>query len=56
MDELSHQEEFEPLQRAGLSARLPILNSFLEWLASLVHPTREDQENAGVYLGGEGRD
>ena len=56
MDDLSEQEEFEPLQPAELSARLPALNGFLEWLASLFHPTKEDQENAGIYLGGEGRD
>ena len=56
MDELYQQNEFEPQQPSGLSARLPVLNSFLEWLVSLFRPTMEEQENAGVYLGGEGRD
>ena len=56
MDDLVRQEELEPLQPAGLSARLPLLNSILEWLAAFLRPTKEEQENAGVYLGGEGRD
>ena len=35
---------------------LPIVNGFFRWLASLIKATEADQENAGVYLGGEGRD
>jgi hypothetical protein len=40
----------------GFLARLPNVNKIFIWLSSLVVLTKEDQEDAGVYLGGEGRD
>ena len=56
MNKLIQQEKSEPMPLTGLSARLPFLNSFFQWLTDLVYPSKEDQKNAGVYLGGEGRD
>jgi hypothetical protein len=40
----------------GLLARLPSVNMIFKWLSNLVVLTKEDQEDAGVYLGGEGRE
>ena len=56
MDDLFEEEAPEDPRFAGLSARLPLLNNFLVWFSSIVSPSKEEQENAGVYLGGEGRD
>jgi hypothetical protein len=30
---------------------LPILDSLIKWLASLIKLTEEEQEEAGIYLG-----
>ena len=43
-------------QPGSFLANLPLINGIFKWLASLIAPTEEEQENAGVYLGGEGRD
>jgi hypothetical protein len=43
-------------QPSGLLASLPVVNGIFKWLESQIGPTKEEQENAGVYLGGEGRD
>jgi hypothetical protein len=40
----------------GFLARLPSVNKIFKWFSSLVVLTKEDQKDAGVYLGGEGRD
>ncbi len=56
MDELIQNEDMETRPFTGLSARLPALNNFLECLVMLFNPTQEEQHNAGVYLGGEGRE
>jgi hypothetical protein len=36
--------------------RLPVINHCFKWLASLIETTVEEQEDAGVFLGGEGRE
>jgi len=56
MDNTFHQEESDAQQPASFSIRLPGVYSLFKWLAELIAPTEEEQENAGVYLGGEGRD
>ncbi|HEY3311722.1 MAG TPA: hypothetical protein VGK00_08800 [Anaerolineales bacterium] len=43
-------------QPASLLARLFIVRRIFNMLVSLIWPSQEDQEQAGVYLGGEGRD
>ncbi len=40
----------------SLLASLPILGNLIKWLASLIHWTEEEQEEAGIYIdrpGGE---
>jgi hypothetical protein len=57
MDKSFHQDEPQVQQPAKFLIRLPIINTVFKWLASQIEePTKEEQEDAGVYLGGEGRD
>jgi hypothetical protein len=56
MDSSFPRKETDTQQSSSLLARLLPINNIIKWLASLVEPTEEEQENAGVYLGGEGRD
>ena len=56
MDNSFHQEEIGTQQPFNLLVRLPIIDGLFKWLAAQIEPTEEEQENAGVYLGGEGRD
>ena len=56
MDNSFRRKESDTQQPIGFLVSLPIFNGIFKWLASLVEPTEEEQENAGVYLGGEGRD
>jgi hypothetical protein len=56
MDNSFPQNESDTQQTSSVLDRLPIVNGILKWLAALLGPTEEEQENAGVYLGGEGRE
>ena len=56
MEDLGLHDEYEPRKPTGLSARLPLLNIFRLWLVGVFHTSKEELNNAGVYLGGEGRD
>lgn len=35
---------------------LPIVHKLIHWLAAIIESSEEEQENAGVYRGGEGRE
>ena len=37
--------------RKSFLVSLPILASIIQWLASLIKLTEEEQEDAGIYLG-----
>jgi len=37
--------------RKSFLVSLPILDSIIKWLASLIKLTEEEQEKAGIYLG-----
>jgi len=56
MDNSFPQNEPDTQQTTSFLGRLPVVNNLFKWLASLLEPTEAEQENAGVYLGGEGRD
>jgi hypothetical protein len=56
MDNSFPQNKPDTQQPTSFLVRLPAVNNIFKWLASLIKPTDEEQENAGVYLGGEGRD
>ena len=56
MDQPLPQNESDTQPPTSLLVNLPVVNQLFKWLASLVEPTEEEQENAGIYLGGEGRD
>jgi hypothetical protein len=54
----SFREQGSGTQQApkSLFARIPILTSFINWLAGLIKLTEEEREDAGIYLdrwGGE---
>jgi hypothetical protein len=55
MDNSFHQKGFDTQQPISFLVRLPVVDGILKWLANQLVPTEEEQENAGVYLGGEGR-
>lgn len=52
----SSRKKSAMLQPRSLLAGLSFVSRIFTWLASLIRPTDEEQEQAGVYLGGEGRD
>jgi hypothetical protein len=56
MDNSFRQDDSNVQQPASFSVSLPVVSNFFKWLASQIEPTKEEQEDAGVYLGGEGRD
>jgi len=56
MDNNFPQNEADTQQPISFLVRLPIVDGILKWLADQIAPTNEEQEDAGVYLGGEGRD
>jgi hypothetical protein len=52
MDNSFRQQETETQQSNGFFVSLQVFNGILQWLASLVRLTEEEQENAGIYLDG----
>ena len=56
MDNSFPQNETNTQQSISFLVRLPIVIGIFKWLASQIEPTEDEQEDAGVYLGGEGRD
>lgn len=52
----SSRKKSAMLQPRSFLAGLSLVSNIFSWLASLVRPTDEEKEQAGVYLGGEGRD
>ena len=55
MDHFFRQTEPEIEPKLNWRTTQQILTRLFGWLSSLINPTKEDQENAGIYLGGEGR-
>jgi hypothetical protein len=53
MDNSFSRERFDTRQPSGLLASLPLFTSILNWLASLVQLTEEEQRQAGIYLGNQ---
>ncbi len=56
MDNSFPQNKPDPQQPTGFFAKLPMVNHGFKWLANLIEPTAEEQANAGIFLGGEGRE
>ena len=56
MDNSFPQKGSDTQQPISFLVRLPVVDGILKWLASQLVPTEEEQENAGVYLGGEERE
>jgi len=56
MNKLFHRKETNVPPTSSFFSGLPLFNGFFDWLAGLIRLTPEDQADAGVYLGGEGRD
>jgi hypothetical protein len=56
MNNFFHRNGSDTQQPSGFLVIPQIVKDILKWLASLIKPMDEDQEKAGVYLGGEGRD
>lgn len=56
MNKIFSQKDLDTQQIHHVFSGMPIINSIFKWLANLFKMTSEDQKNAGVYLGGEGRD
>jgi len=56
MDNSFRQDDSNVQQPVRFFIRLPIVTNLFKWLAKQLEPTEEEQEDAGVYLGGEGRD
>lgn len=52
MDDSLRQQRSDAQQPNGFLAKLQILGSILNWLASLFQLTEEEQKNAGIYFGG----
>lgn len=53
MDNLFHQQESGTQQTGRFFVNLQIFDGVLRWLASLIQLTEEEQEDAGIYLGGQ---
>lgn len=51
MDNSIHPQESDKQQPSGLLISLKIFDGALQWLASLIQLTEEEQEDAGIYLG-----
>lgn len=56
MDKSFRQEDSSMQKTADFSARLAGILNLFNWLTDQVELTEMEQEDAGVYLGGEGRD
>ena len=56
MDNSFRQDDSSAQQPASFFARLPVVTSLFKWLADQIESTEKEQEDAGIYLGGEGRD
>jgi hypothetical protein len=56
MGYLFHPQNSGLLQKSRILAIIKIIDGIFKWLARSIMLTKEDEENAGVYLGGEGRD
>ena len=57
MDISNEEYEVEENHRSGASLAVPqTLRRLVSWLNGLFTVTEEDLSEAGVYLGGEGRD
>lgn len=52
----SSRKKSAMLQPGSFLAGMSLVINIFNWLASLVRPTDEEKEQAGIYLGGEGRD
>lgn len=50
MDDSFRQQESETQQSNNFFVSLQVLNGILEWLASFVRLTEDEQEDAGIYL------
>ena len=53
MDNSFRQPESDTQQSNGLFVVPQIFNDILHWLASFIQLTEEEQEGAGIYLGGQ---
>jgi len=51
MDNPLRQQESDTQQSNAFVASLRIFNDILQWLASLIQLTEEEQEDAGIYFG-----
>jgi hypothetical protein len=51
MDHSFDQQEFETQKTGGFTADRQVFESILEWLADLVLLTKEEQNQAGIYIG-----
>ena len=56
MDNSFRQDDSDLQQPASFLVRLTAIRNLFDRLAHKIEPTEEEQEDAGVYLGGEGRD
>lgn len=50
MDDSAPQQESEKQPSSRIIAALQILDRIEKWLASVFEFTKEEQENAGIYL------
>jgi hypothetical protein len=53
MDNSFHRQESDTQQSGGFLVLPQIFYDILHWLAGLVQLTEEEQEDAGIYLGGQ---
>lgn len=53
MDNPFRQPEPDTQRSNGFLASLQFIDGILQWLASLVQLTEEEQEDAGIYLDGQ---
>ena len=53
MDNSFGRQESDNQQQSGLLASLQIFDRFLNWLASLIRLTEDEQREAGIYIGRE---
>lgn len=55
MHRFSHPDESEK-QPIRLTFHVPAIKHILQWITTFIKLTSEEQQNAGIYLNGEGRD
>ena len=56
MDDADLEQETNSVPRADPAVNLPIVHRLIQWLAAIIESSEEEQANAGVYRGGEGRE